>query len=702
MVLFPAPKFSSLTSAGALLSGGLLYTYAAGTTTPLATYTDAGGLTANANPIVLDARGEANVWFDGSKLYKLVLKTAADVTIWTVDNVGATAAGLSWIGSEAGSVRQAVEDTLRETYSVKRWGAVCDGTTDDYAAIMLAHANAPLGSTILIPGPTYFTTPIVFTRRVNWVCVGENGYFKPDLETTEDAITFTAVPSLRCDINIFSAETNNCKDGLVFTRCHYARVRAWVGVDGAGYSFRRSGCLLGRWDLTSSVNVSNPTGPGLVCVDHMLVELSTGIGDNGNRTWVLFEGGGDGVTETDQANQGSGSTWHGCMEGLVGKPFVGSTAFGMGVDSYLYLESNSEDSVFTGMRSLNLSSAFGASGENIDLVACASTRVGPMAGVGITIDADCTDTDLQGPIVLESADQLVNNSITTIQRMGARVVGSAAVIDVAGMPPMAELFHNPYVDLWPGGASATPSGFGGSSITYARNTATTFSGNPMGVSVAVTSTATSINAGAQLSATAPNQVLAEARRASIMVPVYVATGQPNLRVYLYDGTTRTLLETITVKDTWKVVRGGTLIAASGAWTVEFRPHDGSAFVAGNYFVGGGSLVNGEVSPKFLFDDGIRRRYYETTGSGDIGDNAVTLTVKQSPYCNIYGSAITADRAVALSTTGAVEGDEFVIIRGSGATGAFNINIGTGPLIALGSAGSAAKVRYVSSAWRLSA
>ena len=42
---------------GVILSGGKIYTYEAGTTTPLATYTSSTGNTAHTNPIVLDAAG---------------------------------------------------------------------------------------------------------------------------------------------------------------------------------------------------------------------------------------------------------------------------------------------------------------------------------------------------------------------------------------------------------------------------------------------------------------------------------------------------------------------------------------------------------------------------------------------------------------------------------------------------------------------
>ena len=72
---------------GEPLSNGKLYSYQAGTTTPQATYTDQGGLTANTNPVVLDSYGEADVWLDTALSYKFVLKDSDDATRWTVDNV---------------------------------------------------------------------------------------------------------------------------------------------------------------------------------------------------------------------------------------------------------------------------------------------------------------------------------------------------------------------------------------------------------------------------------------------------------------------------------------------------------------------------------------------------------------------------------------------------------------------------------------
>jgi len=74
------------------LAGGLIYTYAAGTTTPIATYTSSSGGTANANPIVLDSAGRtpAQIWLTAGSSYKFVLETALGVTIKTDDNIFAS------------------------------------------------------------------------------------------------------------------------------------------------------------------------------------------------------------------------------------------------------------------------------------------------------------------------------------------------------------------------------------------------------------------------------------------------------------------------------------------------------------------------------------------------------------------------------------------------------------------------------------
>jgi hypothetical protein len=71
---------------GKPLSGGLIYTYAAGTTTQQPTYSDSSGTVANTNPIVLDVSGAADIWLS-PLAYKFVAQDADGNLLWTVDNV---------------------------------------------------------------------------------------------------------------------------------------------------------------------------------------------------------------------------------------------------------------------------------------------------------------------------------------------------------------------------------------------------------------------------------------------------------------------------------------------------------------------------------------------------------------------------------------------------------------------------------------
>lgn len=81
--------YQAFDTAGAPLNAGLIYTYAAGGTTPKATYTDYTGVTPNANPIVLGADGRPpnQIWLTAATSYKFVLKTSAGTTISTFDNI---------------------------------------------------------------------------------------------------------------------------------------------------------------------------------------------------------------------------------------------------------------------------------------------------------------------------------------------------------------------------------------------------------------------------------------------------------------------------------------------------------------------------------------------------------------------------------------------------------------------------------------
>jgi hypothetical protein len=108
MNLSPLPIQKFFANNGRPLVGGKLFTYEAGTTTKIATYTDSSGGTPNTNPIILDFRGECEVWLDPNLTYKFVLSPPSDTDpptapFWTVDDITVSVA-FDYTAVDIGSV----------------------------------------------------------------------------------------------------------------------------------------------------------------------------------------------------------------------------------------------------------------------------------------------------------------------------------------------------------------------------------------------------------------------------------------------------------------------------------------------------------------------------------------------------------------------------------------------------------------------
>lgn len=144
----PQLKFRAFTAQNGL-SGGKLYTYAAGTSTPLLTYSDAALTVPNSNPITLDSRGEANVFLTPGKAYKIVTKDSSGVLIDTQDYVyGASPAGGSaWLNLLSyGADPTGVADS---TAAIQSW--LTDAATQNYTAYAPA-GTYKMNSGVNIPG----------------------------------------------------------------------------------------------------------------------------------------------------------------------------------------------------------------------------------------------------------------------------------------------------------------------------------------------------------------------------------------------------------------------------------------------------------------------------------------------------------------------------------------------------------------------
>tara|TARA_R110000868_G_scaffold411701_1_gene707677 strand:- start:2765 stop:4828 length:2064 start_codon:yes stop_codon:yes gene_type:complete len=356
------------------LSGGKLFSYAAGTTTPAATYTSSLGVTAHTNPIILDAGGRVpggEIWLTDGVIYKFVLQTSTNVLIATYDNIvginsnfvnytteqeiqtatagqtvfnltttqyqpgtnsltvyvdgvnqygpgaqyayletdsdtvtfvsglhvgasvkfttatqvtgNATNAsvvaftgfngqtgnvqnladddGSDWIGFDpagTGAVARSAQDKMRDVVSVKDFGAVGDGVTDDTAAIQAALNAAPQYCTVFFPYGNYIISDELIIPTDNLLITGRaritakaSAQFEFMLKAT--SLSGITVENLRFDANKDNRSTGATTRfmGVLYaacTECQFINLRvencrgyngvSGVGIAAAGQSIR--------------------------------------------------------------------------------------------------------------------------------------------------------------------------------------------------------------------------------------------------------------------------------------------------------------------------------------------------------------------------------------------------------------------------------------------------------------------------------
>jgi hypothetical protein len=137
-----------------VLSGGKIYTYAAGTTTPQNTFTSVTGSSANPNPIVLNSAGRLpeDMWLSEGVKYRFVLTDSNDVQIGEYDDI----AGVNDISTEsvAWSTITGTPTTL-----------LGYGITNALTSTQISSTYAPIAS------PTFTGTPLIpdnATTSVNY------------------------------------------------------------------------------------------------------------------------------------------------------------------------------------------------------------------------------------------------------------------------------------------------------------------------------------------------------------------------------------------------------------------------------------------------------------------------------------------------------------------------------------------------------
>ena len=163
------PTARALDANGNPYNGAKWYFYATGTSTPQNVYSDSTLLTSLGSMVTADSGGKfVPIYFDASLVYRGVLKDSTGaVTLHDIDPINAgvmsalaASGGSALIGflqSGAGSTARTVQAKLRDTVSVKDFGAVGDGSTDDTTAIQAA-VNAAAGAELYFPAGHYKIT----------------------------------------------------------------------------------------------------------------------------------------------------------------------------------------------------------------------------------------------------------------------------------------------------------------------------------------------------------------------------------------------------------------------------------------------------------------------------------------------------------------------------------------------------------------
>jgi cytoskeletal protein CcmA (bactofilin family) len=197
--LMPVPMIQFFTEDGLPLSLGKIYSYQAGTTTPLATYTDSDGSAANTNPIILDAGGFANIWLLG-QAYKIVAHDSDDVLVWTQDNVSAvsqtqlaeidTLATLHITGNLQVDGDATVDGTITAASGEISGELAVDGNLT--AATAAVTGNASVGGTLGVTGATTLTGNVSAAGDV--AVTGD--------ETIGGDLTVTGTANLSTNVNI--------------------------------------------------------------------------------------------------------------------------------------------------------------------------------------------------------------------------------------------------------------------------------------------------------------------------------------------------------------------------------------------------------------------------------------------------------------------------------------------------------------------
>lgn len=236
-------------NSGNVLAGGKLYTYAAGTTTPITTYTSSTGLTANSNPIILDSAGRVpyQIWLTDGSAYKFVLETSLNVLIGTWDNVSATGVNSISFGTTGLTPATATQGavTVAGTLNVANGGTGLTSLTAE--RIPFGNGTAALANTASL---TYSTgTNTLSTANLLLTATGARiqGDFSNATianrtafqdKTTNNGTSVDAIPNGTSNVSDFTAFNNSVPTNSAYAGVGVTLTEAsvYTSVTGSGTS----------------------------------------------------------------------------------------------------------------------------------------------------------------------------------------------------------------------------------------------------------------------------------------------------------------------------------------------------------------------------------------------------------------------------------------------------------------------------------
>jgi hypothetical protein len=530
------------------------------------------------------------------------------------------AADIEYTPAGTGAVATTVQAKLREPpQSTRDKGCLGDGVTDDTAAFSAMITNAAAGSTIIIKGLVRLTAKVTCTKRLNFICPSSEDALLLDVGAANDGFEIkggaAGINNIELFLNVYG-RANACKNAVVLERVdRCTRGKITVRAGAAEYAVSLRGCLINNWQIDNTVNYAPPISSPGMSVDHIYMGTDTqslSVYTNANNLWVNLEGARNGVVSADLNSQGDNCI-DGTIEGLSGKPFDITGAFGMQLGgTVLHLEANAVDGLLTNCKQTIIGNV-GNNNGGIDIVGCRSTVFANYTG---SYDIDSASVGTRFLNVYNTSTHTQTDASTSAEAVGgssATASSALVMLGLAGRNTQENFFHNPYLDIWTNGAASAPDGVTLTNCTAAKDVAVYWDLNPGLASANFTVTGTTINDGPSFTPKAPWQNKGGDRWISILAAIYVPTGQTNVRPYiLASGQYLQFAPDVTARDTWVIVRGS--VFADGGQGITFAPriYNGAAFVAGNFRVSGCSIVEGTAAPKNLCDDGKRGEHIVTS------------------------------------------------------------------------------------------